>query len=409
MFEKFTTGKGIDVSKQHVISEARHEYVEPSQLYLLRNDVGVEAFDYLYGVDIINETKYFRILLYEWFLLIKEGGYLITEFEDNEVLDHATLRKEIESLHLYKNNSEIVEDGKKDWRRYVVVRKTKSVKVDEDQINQWTFGIVTNGKRKDFIERAINSIRELGIPHYQIILCGTYNGEIAEDMEYIYFTEHDDKGWITRKKNLICQNAKYENIVVIHDRISFDSSWFDGMKKWGPYFDVLSCPIYYPNEKILRYNWDTMGFYGSKDRLNRLRSTSGSLDPTDWDRYVFIGGPIIILKKHIWELQKWNEDLFWGDSEDVELSHKQHEKGIMIRFNPYSIVNSSIVTVALMGWHYEKDKRKLGRYRMNPVLSILLQTLDLLGLRRDSKVIRYAANIFNELYKTRNWTKEDRN
>ena len=401
----FQGGKGVDVSFNHVVQTAIHRYIEPSQLYLLHKEIGFETFDYLFARDIINETKYYRILLYEWFLAVKAGGYLIIEFNENRIMDLSELKKEINALQLYKYKYKIEVELGKGKRKKIVIHKTASTKNKKNEIDQWTFGMVTNGKRADLIERSINSIRALKIPSYEIIICGRYGGEIAGDIKYLHFTEKDDKGWITKKKNLICDEASYNNIVVFHDRISFSKDWLEGMRKWGANFEVLSFPIYYPNEKILRYNWDTMGFFASKEKLNKLRSTSGALDPTDWDPHVFIGGPVIALKKHIWSIAKWDENLFWGDSEDLELSYRQHLNGIMLRFNHFAQVNSSIVTVALMGFHYRKNKEKLGRYIMNPFLSVLLQVLDFVGLRRDQKIVRQASHIINSIYKTKNWTR----
>lgn len=403
---EYLFGKGIDVSREHTSKEAEHRYVEPGNLYLLRNETGVEVFDYLYSNGTINESKYFRILLYEWFIVVKKDGYICLEFEDNEILNSETLKKEISLLNIYRGRHRIVHDGCSGRPKTLVIQKTESCRRDENELLSWTFGIVTNGKRKDFIMKSIDSIRALNIPNYEIILCGTFDGELGDDTRYIPFSEKDDRGWITRKKNIICENASYENIVVIHDRINFPMDWHIGIKRWGNYFDVMSCYIYYPSVNTLKLNWDTMGFYSTPEKLNRLDSLSASLDPTDWDRHAIIGGPIIILKKTIWQQAKWDESLYWGDFEDIELSHRQSKKGVLLRFNPYLKVVSEIVTVPLMNFSYKKNSTKLGRLRINPVFLTMLKLLDFSGLRRNSSSIRWAAVMINRWQKTRNWKRE---
>lgn len=404
--DKHFQGLVMDVSPEHTLREAVHRYIEPDNTYLLRNEAGVEAYDYLYSSGLINRTKYFRILLYEWFIVVKDGGRIIIDFEDNRILDSSGLMEEIGSLNLLKGRHMVEEQELPGGRKRVVIRKIASVKKPIGEIERWTFGVVTNGKRKEFIEKTIKSVRDLRIPYYEIILCGKYYGGLENDLRYIEFTDNDDKGWITKKKNLICENASYENIVIVHDRINFDINWFDGMKKWGPYYDVLSCFIYYPSVDAMRVNWDTMGYFSTPEVLNRISAISGSLEPTDWDRHVFIGGPIIILKKSVWRLEKWNECLFWGESEDMELSHRQTKNGILLRFNPFIKVYSEIVTVALFSFRFEKKPQGLGRFSINPVFMAGMKILDAVGLRRNSRPVKWAAGMINRMQKTRNWKRE---
>lgn len=400
-------GKGIDLSRSHCLPKADHHYVEPGNLYLLRDNVGIETYDYLYSYNFINETKYFRILLYEWFLVVKEGGYIIIEFEDNEIMDYSRLKSEITTLVLYKDKYKIVEECSEGNRKKIILQKTASIKRPDNEINQWTFGMVTNGKRKDFIEKAIKSIRGLNVPQYEIILCGTYYGEIKNDINYIHFTEHDDKGWITKKKNLICENASYENIVVIHDRIYFDREWFIGMKNYENYFDVLSCPVilFLKNGKTITSNWETLkeGFKLEDDK--KLFHTNGALDFSDWDKNAIIPGPLIILKKHIWSLEKWNENLFWGEAEDIEYSHRQHRSGIMIRLNSYSKVYASSISGIAYKAYYEKNTKKLGKFHCElPALVIfILKMLDLLGPRRNQRIVQYFIRQVKKLYNASSW------
>jgi len=202
----------------------------------------------------------------------------------------------------------------------------------KDNINSWTFGIITNGKKKEQLSKIIESIRAQKIPHYEIIICGTYFGPFAKDIVYIPFSEKDDKGWITKKKNIICENAKYENIVVVHDRIFFNLGWYKGMQKYGNDFDVLSCKITYAGERA--YDWLTQ-IYPYDD----IRSTwylGGMLNYDDNDPEVYIDGGLIILKKNAWRKAKWDERLFWNEREDCKLSMDQHRAGLRIEFNKYS-------------------------------------------------------------------------
>lgn len=189
-------------------------------------------------------------------------------------------------------------------------------------INYWTFGIITEGKRNDAMEKIIQSIHKLKIPSYEIIVCGNYFNRL--DITYIHFI--DDLPRITKKKNIICQSAKYENMVIIHDRIIFNSDWFTGMKKYGNNFDVLSC-------KIL-YKW--FGAYFRADDWC-VYPPGICIAYNQWSPEISINGGLIILKHSLWEKVKWDETMFYPDDyEDLDYSKRVLQSGARIEFNPYS-------------------------------------------------------------------------
>ena len=76
----------------------------------------------------------------------------------------------------------------------------------------FTFGIITDGKNDSYLNQVIDSIELLKIPEYEIIVVG--NSKINRNKTFVIeFDESIKKSWITKKKNLITQNAKYSNIV----------------------------------------------------------------------------------------------------------------------------------------------------------------------------------------------------
>ncbi|MHA2055826.1 MAG: hypothetical protein ACW99F_19835, partial [Candidatus Hodarchaeales archaeon] len=74
----------------------------------------------------------------------------------------------------------------------------------------FTFGIVTSGL-DDRVQIVIDSIEKLNIPEYEVIIVG--NSNVQRDRTTIIpFNENERPAWITKKKNLITQHAKYENV-----------------------------------------------------------------------------------------------------------------------------------------------------------------------------------------------------
>lgn len=314
-----------------------------NQLYHPTGEFGQDCKSIVYSKDMVGATKFTPILLKEYFYMVKKDGYLIIDYTPNKFCNYQKLEETM--WWLWKGKYDILFHGAgkeynlnlhldipqpiDNYQRFVC-RKLVSTKISGDNINKWTFGIITKGERDDWLEKIIKSIHNQNIPNYEIIVCGTYRDRKEKNFKYIPFFDRDDKGWITKKKNLIAKEAKYENLCIIHDRIVFDKNWFDGMKKYGNTFEILC------NSQILKGLGNRTGdwlTYGSST-LNSPYGIS-QLDYNDWDKYIYMGGQLSILKKSVWEKCPWNETLYWGE-EDVELSFRFRDSGFLIRFNQYS-------------------------------------------------------------------------
>jgi hypothetical protein len=334
----------VDLSKKHTLSNSKHIYIDPSNLYSLKNYAKPESLDIIFSRNLINSTKFYDILLKEMLIYCKIGGKIILEFTNGGIISYKNLLKEIEMI----NGPTSIVSNKKGKLNIIVLEKKNPYLNKNDSINKWTFGIITNGKKNDWVEKQIESIKKQKIPNYEIIVCGTYMEKEEKNFRYISFNEKDDLGWITKKKNLICQASKYENLCIIHDRIVLDNSWFIGMKKYGNYFEVLSCIIH--DENGLRCgDWITLGVKPGK--LPKI----GLLEYKDWDKYGYIDGALYILKKSVWKNVKWDERLFWNQAEDLKLNRDWYEKRIIPRFNPFSSCKT-------LSWRHGY----VGKYKFNP-------------------------------------------
>ena len=98
----------------------------------------------------------------------------------------------------------------------------------------FTFGIITDGKSDTNLNLIIHSIKNQNITNYEIIIVGN-TSLIYDEIKVIKFDDSHHKPWITRKKNLITQNAKYENIVFMHDYIRLDDNWYSGWENFGDF------------------------------------------------------------------------------------------------------------------------------------------------------------------------------
>lgn len=370
----------LDLSIKQRVTNAEYWSDEINQLYHPTGYFEQDSHDIIYSADILNTTKFTPILLKEWFFLVKKSGYIVIDYCPNKYCDfqkleekmwwlwrgkyeiifhnaiaqretkkltQAKIKQFIHSCEKYYHNNlnqetetpptlpTNIQPTTTDGYIRFICKKTEPTVIPGDSIDKWSFGIITNGKRKDWMEKIIKSIREQKIPHYEIIVCGTYFDRQENDFQYLPFNQRDDKGWITKKKNLIVQKAKYENICIIHDRLLLMKNWYNGIKKWGNTFEMIGCV---QENKSLRINdWIL------HEKLPNLEFSFVSLlDYKDWDINICQGGHMHIAKKSLLQKYKWNESYMWRRPEDLEISNQFQLNGHIIRFNTFSSVEALI-------------------------------------------------------------------
>lgn len=200
----------------------------------------------------------------------------------------------------------------------------------------FTFGIITGGGAEEYIKKTIISIKEQKIENYEIIVVG--DCKLSEkNLRVVEFDESIKNKWITKKKNIITSLSNYENIVYLDDYIYFQEGWYNGQKKLGDNFEVRM-------DKILNFNGERFRDWciwpinhNSMDQLIE----KDCLLPYDIDyltKYMYISGSYWISKKNIMEKFPLNENLCWGEGEDVEWSKKIRNE-VTFQMN----VNSTVI------------------------------------------------------------------
>lgn len=189
----------------------------------------------------------------------------------------------------------------------------------------FTFGIVTSGL-DERVQIVIDSIEKLNIPEYEVIIVGNSNVQ-RDRTTVIPFNESERPAWITKKKNLITQHAKYENVVYAHDYIYYKEDWYKGWLEYGDDYKVCMNRIL--NGDGTRYRdwciWPHNGNY--VDGLcTRQRGCLLPYDMTHLSKYLYFSGAYWVGKKDVMTEFPLNESLLWGQSEDVEWSMRIRQK-----------------------------------------------------------------------------------
>jgi len=227
----------------------------------------------------------------------------------------------------------------------------------------FTFGIITAGGNDHFIKTIVESIRNETIPNYEIIIVGACNLE-GSDITVIPFDETIHFGWTTRKKNICCQLAKYENVVLLHDYVSLYPGWYKGFLEYGNNFKYCITRILNTNGN--RYRDFCLYTCGIPEEFRHKALLPYSYKPSaDLSKLLYISGAYYVIKKDIALTYPLNEELCMGMGEDAILSQTLANRDIYIECNP----NSSVQFLKYkdsMGWEVEIDSQTLQTLESTP-------------------------------------------
>jgi hypothetical protein len=236
----------------------------------------------------------------------------------------------------------------------------------------FSFVIITTDGQDDSLAQAVFSIHKQEIPEYEIIIVGRTNHIVGSHTIHITFDESIKPGWITRKKNLGWQAAKYENIVFMHDYVKLDTGWYEGYTKFGNNFDACVNKLIHksgargvdwvlPPYNMIPEFKARMERYGAIPYHNQEVILCYSL--TNFGKYVYAPGNFWVARRSLMEEFPLNEDLVWGQEEDVEWS-----KRVQTKYGFSLNVNSSC--------YYTKDK-PVGHYYCRESLTEKLRNIPL--------------------------------
>ena len=217
--------------------------------------------------------------------------------------------------------------------------KNISFFANNDNVDSWSFGLVTSGRDEEIILKNVDIIRRFNVPHFEILVC--CSGKITENGFRLLDDSHLSNGRripIAAKKNLIAKEARYNNLIIFHDRIIFPENWFREISRLKSAFDVVCFPILDIETRSHRLNdWIKLGW-----DLDYYQKSIGRLMPySSWSPEVYINGGVICIKRSIYLDVLQNSNLQWGEMEDVDFSRRLMLNGANIVFYPKANVLST--------------------------------------------------------------------
>jgi hypothetical protein len=183
--------------------------------------------------------------------------------------------------------------------------------------------------------RSIKNQESLDTNNFEIILIGPSNINVKSicnkyksdiNIKHIIFEESIRPGWVTLKKNLLVQNAEFDNICLTHDYVGFCEKWYMGYEKFGYDWDVCMNPIRMTNG-LRHRDW-----FSQHRPLQFLK-----YDDDTKTNEMYINGTYWCGKKKFMLDHPQNNNLAWGMGEDCEWANRC-QRLWKYRLNPFSVV-----------------------------------------------------------------------
>lgn len=185
-----------------------------------------------------------------------------------------------------------------------------------------SFAIVTGGNNDHYLQNTVNSILDLDLESFEIIIVGRSKFP-NPSVKCVAFDESVRDGWITRKKNLAVSHSQGNIVVILHDYMKVNKDWTRSNVEAlsNSTWDVAMCRITNPDgSRWVDWTLWTQNSIGIRWWFNSTRANLVPYNTTNLTRFMYVGGAVIIVRKEFMLKNPLDENLAWGEGEDVEWS-----------------------------------------------------------------------------------------
>jgi hypothetical protein len=276
----------------------------------------------------------------------------------------------------------------------IVLRKTASLPAEKDRgRNAWSFCIPVGPEDATLLNVVVRRILELDVPEKEIILCGrpASNFRYLDQVRIVGEDITAPPVQICAKKNRLVQEARYENVCILHDRVFLPRRFHEAVAAFGECFPLTTFQSLYFDD---RYNLVPRRYsdFGTSPRIAAM-ATLGVMRNNDieapspyspsvlalTDKVGFFSGnalryspsnyptgSLYLVKRSVWLACPQDENLMWTEFEDLEQAGRAEKMGIPSRINPHALTQS-LIARPLLTTHgavfYESHSGVLDQYR----------------------------------------------
>jgi hypothetical protein len=291
------------------------------------------------------------------------GGTLIFAGDDG-LTPYATREYYREAFKIQSQTSQVT-----------ILEKIGPLPAEKDKgLKRWTFGIPTGPGDATGLNACVQRILELGFEEFEIVLCGRPGPSFKYfDKVRIVGEEYSKPPvMIGLKKNIIAENAKYENLCIIHDRVFLPLDFKEAIEKFGDLYSLNTMQSIwiddYNNLVIRRYSDYGVSFNAWS--VNAVLKNKWSETPFSDDFYSiqegctiayanalryshsnYCTGSMYICKKNVWQDSPQSNHLRWEEYEDLEQGLRASSRGVPSRVNPNTLTQTLSARVSVIDNH----------------------------------------------------------
>ncbi|HDM8440037.1 hypothetical protein AB8919_12035 [Yersinia enterocolitica] len=275
-----------------------------------------------------------------------------------------------------------------------VYKKLKPLVIESDKgLNDWSFCIPVGPEDPTFLNKCVSRILELKIKKFEIILCGQphKNFKYLDKVRVVGTDIPAPPVHITRKKNVLAQEAKYGNLCILHDRVYLPLNFMDAMERYGDLYAFIGFQSYYFVDRFNLIPRRYSDFNTIENGINKSFDFAHMNKPRgdffDDMRYIYqapqranfgydyLTGSLYVCKRNLWLNTPQNENLFWQEFEDTEHGIRASIKGIPSGINPYTITQSMNSRTVMHYYGYITINNRKGISKMTRALTEIIPFL----------------------------------
>lgn len=342
-------------------------------------------------------------------LLLWDAAHFLAVGETLTVIEDSAVESYLDRA--YFNTALVCEERS---ANRVVYRKAAVLPAQtDDDLDSWTFGIPVGPEDATVLNAVVQRILELDIPNKEILLCGT-PGKNFRYFDQVRIVGEDITAppvQICKKKNRIADEARYNNLVILHDRVFLPAHFGEMVRRFGPRYPLMTLQsLFFDNVRNFgprRYSDYGMamgviaeGMKGMHRSDNTVVSIASALfaevertgfcfaSPMRYAKDAsYPTGSMYICRKEVWQAFPLDESLLWAEFEDIEHGIRASKGGVPSRVNPYGVAQS-VTSRALLGTGSPVQLHS-GRFgHTGPSQFSLLRKKPLIRMSADEALIR---------------------
>lgn len=220
----------------------------------------------------------------------------------------------------------------------------------------WSVVVLTSGKNKEGFDKFVLAAYEefKGMDNYEIVVVGPPNLDLSyfeKNIKFVLVPFYELNIWkvpfaISKKKNFGVKHAEYDKVVVSHDYLYFHEGWKKGYDEFG---DFSVCTNVVLNQDGTRHmDWVVWDY--PEVGIGLLPYSE------ECTQYQVIGGNYFVVKRDFFIENPMNENLRWGESEDIDWGFSIRNK-TKFRVNPKSKVQYLKYKKGVVGSWLEGTKK----------------------------------------------------